>query len=223
MAVLPRSSFIHTVHCGKRTKEEATRFLQKVKGRSDGHAPLFLSDAWFYEDALYNTYCRYEAAPYKGRGRRPLPVRVVEEPLMYAQVYKERDKKGSILAVHVRYVKGDEQQVLRVIRSTSRAKTVNTSYVESRNGKFRKDDARLIRRTLCHSKKARYHDAHINWLTGVFNFCRENTSLKEVINPGAKRFEQKYKRYSPAMAEGLTDKILTVKELFCRRPLKKSP
>lgn len=223
MAVLPRSSFIHTVLCGKRTKGEASRFLQKVKGRSDGDAPLFLSDAWFYEDALYNTYCRYEDVPYKGRGRRPLPVRVVDESLMYAQVYKERDKKGKILAIHVRYVKGDEQQVLQVIRSTSRANTVNTSYVESRNGKFRKDDARLIRRTLCHSKKPRYHDAHINWLTGVFNFCRENTSLKEVIFPDAKLFEQKYRRYSPAMAEGLTDKILTVKELLFWRPLKKSP
>lgn len=172
---------------------------------------------------MYNTYCRYEAVPYKGRGRRPLPVRVVDGSLMYAQVYKERDKKGKVLAIHVRYVKGDEQEILQVIRSTSRANMVNTSYVESRNGKFRKDDARLIRRTLCHSKKPRYHDAHINWLTGVFNFCRENASLKEEINPDAKLFEQKYKRYSPAMAEGLTDKILTVKELLCWRAFKKSP
>lgn len=212
MAQLPRSSFVHTVHCGARTKVEATRFLRKVKDRSDGKAPLFLSDAWFYEDA-----------PHKGRGRRPLPLRVVDESLMYAQVYKERDSKGKLLAVHVRYIRGDEQQVLQAIRSTSRAKTVNTSYVESRNGKFRKDDARLIRKTLCHSKKPRYHDAHIDWLTGVFNFCRENPSLKEVVNPQAALFEQKYNRFSPAMAEGLTDKILTVKELLCRRPLNKIP
>lgn len=223
MAVLPRSSFVHTVHSGPRTKVEASRFLRKVKDRSDGEAPLFLSDAWFYEDVLYTTYCRYEDAPYKGRGRRPLPLRVVDESLMYAQVYKERDSKGKILAIHVRYIKGDEQQVLQAIRSTSRAKTVNTSYVESRNGKFRKDDARLIRKTLCHSKKPRYHDAHIDWLAGVFNFCRENSSLKEVVNPGAALFEQKYARFSPAMAEGLTGKILTVKELLCWRPLKKSP
>ena len=223
MAVLPRSGFVQTVHCGKRTKEEATCFLQKVKGRSDGQAPLFLSDAWFYEDALYNTYCRYEVAPYKGRGPYPPPMRVVDESLMYAQVYKERDKKGKVVAIHVRYVKGDDQEVLRIIRSTSRAKVVNTSYVESRNGKFRKDDARLIRRTLCHSKKTHNHDAHVNWLTGVFNFCRENSSLKEVVNPKAELFEQKYKSSSPAMAEGMTDKILTVKELLCWRPIQKNP
>jgi len=38
----------HGVHCGVRTKVEATKFLRKVKDRSDREAPLFLSDAWFY-------------------------------------------------------------------------------------------------------------------------------------------------------------------------------
>ena len=32
-----------------------------------------------------------------------MPLRVVDESLMYAQVYKERDSKGKILAIHVRY------------------------------------------------------------------------------------------------------------------------
>lgn len=222
VAVLPRSSFVHTVHSAKRTKAEAKSFLQKVKHQSDGVAPLFLSDAWFYEDALYDTYCHYEQVPYKGRGRRPKPKRIVDENLRYAQVYKERDNKGKIVDIQTRYVRGTEQEIIEIIRSTSRAKTVNTSYVESRNGKFRKDDARLIRKTACHSKKPENHDAHINWLAAVFNFCRENAALKELIKPNAPNFEQKYRRSSPAMAEGLTDKILTVKELLCWRPIKNS-
>ena len=220
MSVLPKSGLIQAVHSAKRNKEEARCFLQKVKQRSDGQAPLFLSDAWFYEDALYDTYCHYEEAPYKGRGRRPHPVRIVDEGLRYAQVYKKRDGKGNIEDIQVRYVRGSEEEVIGIIQSTSRAKTVNTSYVESRNGKYRKDDARLIRKTACHSKKVLNHDAHINWLTGVFNFCRENDALKELIAPDAPLFKQKYRRSSPAMAEGLTDKILTVKELLCRRPIK---
>jgi hypothetical protein len=44
--VLPRSGFMHTVHHGKRTKEEAEQLVQTIKKKSDGEAPLFLSDGW---------------------------------------------------------------------------------------------------------------------------------------------------------------------------------
>src|SRR5256885_5550696 len=51
--VLPRSGLIHTVHHGKRTKEEAEQFVQTIKKNSDGEAPLFLSDGWQpYQDVL---------------------------------------------------------------------------------------------------------------------------------------------------------------------------
>ena len=106
---------------------------------------------------------------------------------------------------------------MEIIKKQGRSTTINTSYVESRNGKYRKDNARLIRKTMCHSKKASYHDAHIDFLTTVFNYCRQNEALKVLKNPLAALFEQKYKRRSPAMAEGLINKILTIKELLCCR------
>jgi hypothetical protein len=176
-----------------------------------------LSDAWFYEQALYNTYCRYEPMPYSGRGRPPLPLRIVDEQLKYAQVYKQRDSRGKLISITTRIIKGEEAEVLAIIRKSGRSKTINTSFVESRNGKYRKDDARLNRKTMCHSKKTKYHDAHADFLTAVFNYCRQNEALKELINPNAPLFKTKYLRKSPAMAEGLTDKILTVKELLFSR------
>jgi len=106
-----------------------------------------------------------------------------------------------------------EAEILAVTQKSGRPRTINTPFVESRNGKYRKDDARLNRKTMCHSKKAKYHDAHADFLTAVFNCCRQNEALKELINPDAPLFKTKYLRKSPAMAEGLTDKILTVKEL----------
>lgn len=217
VAVLPDSSFIQTIHHSKRTLEQAEIFLKKVKEKSDKTAPLFLSDAWFYEQALYNTYCHYEPRPYGGRGRPPLPLRIVDEKLKYAQVYKQRDKKGKLKSITTRIIKGVEADILAIIRKSGRSKTINTSFVESRNGKYRKDDARLNRKTMCHSKKAKYHDAHADFLTTIFNYCRQNEALKELINPDALLFKTKYLRKSPAMAEGLTDKILTVKELLCYR------
>jgi len=208
------------VHHSKRNLEEAKVFLNKIKQRSNGLAPLFLSDAWFYEEALYSTYCHYEHQLYQGRGRPRLPLRIIDKSLKYAQVYKQRDSKGKLKSITTRIIIGSKEEVMEIVQKSGRSKTINTSFVESRNGKYRKDNARLNRKTMCHSKKPKYHDAHADFLTIVFNYCRENKALKELINPDAALFETKYLRKSPAMAEGLTDKILTIKELlFWRVPL----
>ena len=217
MAVLPDSSFVHTIHHSKRTREHAALFLQKIKQKSNGQAPLFLSDAWFYQEALYDTYCHYEPQAYSGRGRPPKPLRIVDEHLKYAQVYKKRNSKGKLIDISTRIIRGTEAEILAIIQKSGRSKTINTSFVESRNGKYRKDDARLNRKTMCHSKKPKYHDAHADFLTAVFNYCRQNEALKELIDPDAPLFKAKYRRKSPAMAEGLTDKILSVKELLFYR------
>jgi len=162
--------------------------------------------------------------PYIGRGRPRNPIRIIAEELKYAQVYKKRDSKGRIEKIETRIIKGEELEILEIIAATSRgAKKINTSFVEGKNGTYRKDNARLARKSACHSKKAIYHDSHIHFLTGVFNFCRENIGLREEINSEAGLFEQKYRKISPAMQEKLTDKILTIKELLVRRPKKRAP
>ena len=126
--------------------------------------------------------------------------------------------------MQIRIIKGQESEILKIIQETSRGATqINTAHVEAKNGTYRKDNVRLSRKTACHSKKATCHDAHTYFLTAVLNFCRENRGLRQVINPNAGLFEQKYARISPAMKEGLTDKILSVKELLAWRPKKNIP
>jgi hypothetical protein len=61
------------------------------------------------------------------------------------------------------------------------------------------------------------HDAQIDFLTGVYNYVDENRAFRECINPNAKRFEVKYKKYSPAMLEGFADHCLTLEELLMWR------
>lgn len=221
-AVLPRSGFVHTVNTGKRNSEQAEIFTKKIKYRSNQKAPLFLSDAWTYNNPIFETYSHYEQLPYSGRGRPCNPVRIIDADLKYAQVYKKRNSKGRLESIETRIIKGEEQEILDIIAATSRGATkINTSFVEGKNGTYRKDNARLARKSACHSKKAIYHDSPIFFLTGVFNYCRENMGLREEINPNAGLFEQKYQKVSPAMQEGLTDKILTIKELLVRRPKKR--
>jgi hypothetical protein len=57
----------------------------------------------------------------------------------------------------------------------------------------------------------------IDFQTGIYNFVDENRAFRQCINPNAKRFETKYKKYSPAMLEGFTDRCLTLKELLMLR------
>lgn len=218
VAVLPDSSFIHTVHSSKRTQEEAITFISKIKEKSDKKAPLFHSDCWFYEEALVATYSTNVAAPYSGRGRPCKPIRLVDNDLCYVQVHKKRDSKGKIEAISTRIVLGDEAKVLDILNNAKRCKTINTDYVETRNGKFRKNNARLIRKTLCHSKKAILHDAQVQLLAQITNYTRFNEELKVLINPTAQKFQQKYKHFTPAMAQGIIDRPISLKELLCTRP-----
>lgn len=218
-AVLPESSFVHTTHTGHRTQAEAAVFVGKIKAKSDGKAPLFMSDCWFYTAVLFAIYGVWVTPAYCGRGRRPMPKRIIDPALRYVQVHKKRNSKGKIEKISTRIVLGDEVEILNELLDAKRSKTVNTDFVESRNGKFRKDNARLIRKTLCHSKKAYCHDASIQFLTQVFNYTRCVVGLRVEINPNAGKFKRKYQDRTPAMAESLIHKPLTIKQLLCIRPI----
>lgn len=218
VAVLPDSSFIHTLHHGERNLEEATEFIGQIKANSDGQTPLFASDDWFYEKALLSHYGFDYTPPYAGRGRYPHPKRLPLPDLQYVQVQKKRDNRGRLLEIKYAIVYGDPLEIEYVFDNAKRCKTINTVYVESRNGKFRKDDARLIRRTLCHSKKFIFHDAQANFTAQVMNYTRTNDGLKILLNPDAALFEQKYRHRTPAMAQNIIDKALTIKELLLIRP-----
>lgn len=217
MNVLPRSGFIQTVHHGKRTQEEADAFVGTIKQNSDGEAPLFLSDGWKgYPEVLERHYSHEEPVPYSGRGRPRNPIRIIDEQLKYAQVIKHK-ANGRLVAIEKRVIWGTEEEITEIIQGEHRGTTINTSYVESRNGNYRKDNKRLARRSACSSKKVAFHDAHIDLLTGIYNFVHENVAFRQCLNPEAQRFEVKYQKFSPAMLEGLTDRCLTLEELFMRR------
>jgi IS1 family transposase len=205
------------VHHGKRTKEEGEKFVETIKKHSDGEAPLFLSDGWpSYPEILAQMYSHEEAVPYSGRGRPRKPIRVIDENLKYAQVVKDKEG-GRLVEIEKRIIWGTEEEILEIIQQEGRGQTINTSYVESRNGNYRKDNKRLGRRSACQSKDMAVHDAQIDLLTGIYNFVDENRAFRQCINPHAKRFEVKYKKYSPAMLEGFTDHCLTLEELLMWR------
>jgi hypothetical protein len=218
MAVLPESSYIKDVHSGERTQEEAQIFIQQIKDNSDGKAPFFESDGWFYGEVLTQVYGTLEEVPYKGIGRKPLPKQVPDPDLKYAQIVKER-QNGKVVSIKRRIVLGDELKILEILEESDRCKTISTSFVESRNGSFRKDNKRQARKTKCHSKKTEPHDAHVIFLKAVYNLTKENEKFRILINPEAKLFEIKYKKVSPAMKQGLVKQIYPLQDLLLMKPL----
>ena len=123
----------------------------------------------------------------------------------------------SLIEIEKRVIWGTEEEILGIIRDEKRGQVINTSYVESRNRSYRKDNKRLARRSAGQSKRVNLHDAQIDLVTGIYNFVDENRAFRQCINPNAKRFEVKYKKYSPAMIEGFTDHCLTIEELLMWR------
>jgi IS1 family transposase len=216
--ILPESSYIHTVHSGERTQEKARQFVQQIKDNSDGKAPFFESDGWFYEQVLTQVYSKAVEVAYKGRGRKPLPKQVADPELKYAQVVKEREN-GKVVNIITRIVLGDEIKILEIVGKSERCKTISTSFVESRNGAFRKDNKRQTRKTKCHSKKIEPHDGHIIFLKCVYNLTKENEKFRILSNPNAKPFEIKYKKVSPAMKQGLVNQIYPLEILLLMKPL----
>jgi hypothetical protein len=216
--VLPESSYIHAVHSGQRNGEEAKVFVQKIKNGSDGRAPFIESDGWFYENVLTEVYGSLQETPYKGRGRKPSPKFIPDPELKYAQLVKEREN-GTVVRVSSRIILGDELEILDILDRSERCNTISTSFVESRNGAFRKDNKRQARKTKCHSKKSETHDAHVIFLKGIYNLTKENDTFRTLINPEAKLFQVKYKKVSPAMKQGLVNQIYSIEELLLMKPL----
>jgi len=85
-----------------------------------------------------------DSVPYSGRGRPRKPIRVIDENLKYAQVIKHKEG-GRLIEIEKRVIWGTEEEIIDIIQQEGRVQAINTSYVESRNGNYRKDNKRLTR------------------------------------------------------------------------------
>ena len=199
---------------GNRTTEDATHLFQDVERRRSIHSiiPVFTSDNWdSFKEGLINVYGFLERPTYAGIGRRPLPRLLLHPHLKYAQVCKRKDK-GRVIEVIQRVVLGDPMEVLRLLGADSGGK-INTSYIERFNLTIRNSLARFIRKGMNCSKDLRMHIKAIDFFQAWYNFVKPHHSLRFEINLSRKRWMQR----TPAMAEGITDHVWSLKELLTFR------
>ena len=72
---------------------------------------------------------------------------------------------------------------------------------------------RFIRKIMNGSKNPRIHSRAIDFLQEWYNFVKPHKSLRVRVREG----KRKWKKSTPAMAEGLTDHVWTLEELFTFR------
>jgi hypothetical protein len=201
-------------HEGDRSTGAAITLFRDVERRRAIHSPIpvFTSDNWDpFEEGLVNVYGYLETPPYSGIGRKPLPMLIPYPNLKYAQVCKQKEK-GRVVEVLQRIVFGDPDEVMEDLGVDFGGK-INTAYIERLNLTIRNSLARFVRRGMNCSKDFLMHSHAIDFFQAWYNFVKPHLSLRLEVNLGRKRWMQR----TPAMAEGLTDHIWSLRELLTFR------
>ncbi len=196
----------------ERSEAEATAFLARFKGRTNGRAPLFTSDKLAaYLGALINNYSIPHYYERNRSGPQPKrPGRLLDKELLYAQIDKQREH-GRVVDVQRRILIGKAKPILRILQGQQ----INTAYVERDNLTSRQSNGRLVRKTLSHSKKDYYLQRHLDLEDGVFNFVRPHLSLKVAVTSSNRK--RKWQERTPAMVAGITDHVWTLEEFLSYR------
>lgn len=201
-------------HEGGRTTADAIVLFQDVEQmrNRDSPLPIFVSDDWdAFEEGLLRVYGTLEKPPYKGVGRKPLPVLVPPPDLKYAQLCKKRIKDQVIDAVQ-RVAFGKEDEILKALNVDSEGR-ISTSYVERINLTIRNALARFIRKGMNCSNTIERHSHVLDFFQAWYNLVKPHDSLKLEAPQGKRR----WLRRTPAMVEGITDHIWTLGELMTFR------
>jgi hypothetical protein len=208
-------------HVGKDSAQAADILIGQVKQVSEGQSPFFVSDGRSYGEALmkhYSTEVQPDPTqPKRGRPRKQLERRR-DPDLLYGQAIKDKDSRGRVVSVHRRMVFGSAAELRERFREIPRNQLLTTNHIERDHLTSRTHNSRLVRRSITYSKV----QAPLQWQCDLddlyYNFCLPHSSLRQELpepiptrgTGSPKRWEQR----TPAMAEGLTDHIMTLTEVL---------
>jgi hypothetical protein len=201
-------------HEGKRSTEDAIELFNEVEKMRSASSPIpvFTSDDWdAFEEALLNVYGIIEIPQYKGIGRKPLPKLVPLDNLKYVKVVKKKVKNYVVETIHS-IVFGNAEEIFEMLGVNSDG-FIGTSYAERINLTIRTSLARFIRKGMNFSKIMKMHQKAFDLFQAWYNFIKPHKSLRLKMDSGNIKWFQR----TPAMAEGITDHIWSLKELLTFR------
>jgi hypothetical protein len=113
---------------------------------------------------------------------------------------------------------GDEKQYRERLKIAALSGKMNTAFVERVKLTFRQCVSKLTRRTWGPPKFTHELMEHLEWFCSYYHFVRHHESLEEKLtNPiqwKGKQQPRKYRKRTPVMLAGLTDRRWTVRELL---------
>lgn len=170
--------------------------------------PCFFSDGFScYFQALVEHYHKITVFPKTGkRGRPKVPMKEPHPDLVYGQIVKEREN-GQIVNISYRVKCGAK-------RLTKLGLKISTSLLERLNLTLRQALAPLGRKTLSFSKERDNLKKQVVFFQAFYNFARPHMSLRRKMIDKNEPFKQKWEQRTPAMAEGITTKIWTFRDLL---------
>lgn len=201
-------------HEGKRSTEDAIELFTGVEKMRNASSPVpvFISDDWdAFEEGLINVYGKMELPQYKGIGRKPLPKLVPLDDLKYVKVLKKKAKNYVVETIQS-IIFGDPEEIFEMVGTNSDG-YIGTSYVERINLTIRTSLVRFVRKTMNFSKKMKMHTEAFDLFQAWYNFIKPHDSLKLRIDSRNRKWFQR----TPAMAEGITDHVWSLKELLTFR------
>jgi len=208
-----KTKLIPVLQVGGRSQAMAFLVVHELKGRLvAGCVPVFSTDGlkhYFY--ALTAHFGKWEVAA----GKKPIWVLLGE--FVYGQVIKRQFRRRTV-EVERRILWGEEKQYQERLKKAGLSGRINTAFVERMNLTLRQCISKLTRRTWGPAKFTSELMEHLEWFRSYYHFVRPHESLEEELtNPiqrMGKQQPRKYRKRTPAMMAGLTDRRWTVKDLL---------
>jgi hypothetical protein len=126
-------------------------------------------------------------------------------PFVYATVDKVK-AKGRVVEILIQVVFGTMAAVAAALAGSRVSRSINTSFLERQHLTDRHHNARKSRKTYRFSKDWRFHEAATYFTLYSYNFCWPVRTLREPNGEGS------WRKRTPAMAAGLTDRLWSMAE-----------
>ena len=142
------------------------------------------------------------------------PVWLVLSSFLYAQVIQHQ-RRFRLVEVEERQIWGLPEEYRRLLKAGRLSGNINTSFVERINLTIQQSVSKLARRTWVTAQYTTELSEHQYWWLGYYHFSRWHESLRmrmeEPIARKGKQRSKEYRKMTPAVAAGLTDRRWSVK------------
>ena len=209
-----KTKLIPVIQLGTRTQDMAYSVVHELKTRlTPGCVPVFSSDGlkhYFYAlTAHFGEWFQSDD--------QPKPTWLLLASFAYAQVIKHQ-RRFRLIDVEQRMIWGLPTEYSSRLKAVGLSGHINTSFVERANLTIRQSVSKLTRRTWGTAQFTPELSEHLFWWLAYYHFCRYHESLRIKLDlPEQLRGKQRprqYRKTTPAIAAGITNKRWSVMELI---------